>query len=100
MEVVARPLGDVLGDLDKLDEEATIYVKDGHVDDSTQSLVLAEGEAPPLGFKYLLEVFLAKDAIDVWSQWRSGRRPSRAERSAAVAHYASHDTYLPTEPAR
>ena len=57
----------MVDDIDKLDEEATICVKDGPVDDSTQSLVLAEGEAPPVGFKYLLEVFLAKDVIDVWS---------------------------------
>ena len=94
-----RPLGDELGDIDKLDEEATIYVKDGPVDDSTESCVLGEGQTPPPGFKYLLEVFLAKEAIDVWSKWRGGKRPSRAERSAAVTHYASRDAYLPTEPA-
>jgi hypothetical protein len=66
---------------------------------STESLVLAEGEAPLPGFKYLLEVFLVKDVIEVWSKWRGGKRPSRAERSAAVAHFASHDAYLPTEHA-
>jgi len=99
VQVAARPLGDVLDEIDKLDEEATIYVTDGPVDDSTESLVLAEGEAPLPGFKYLLEVFLAKDVIDVWSKWRGGKRPSRAERSAAVAHYASHDAYLSTEHA-
>jgi len=100
MPVAARPLGHVLGEIDELHEEATIYINDGPVDDSTESLVLAEGEAPPPGFKYLLEVFLAKDVIDVWSKWRGGKRPSRAERVAAVAHYASHDAYLPTKLAR
>lgn len=67
-----------------------------HID--RKATALAEGEAPPpSGFKYLLEVYLAEDAIEVWSEWRAGRRPSRAERTAAVAHYASHDAYLPTE---
>ena len=78
-----RSLGDVLGDLDKLDDEATIYVKDGPVDESTESLVLAEGEEPPPSFKYLLEVFLAKNVIEVLSKWRGGKRPSRADRSTA-----------------
>jgi hypothetical protein len=99
MQAAARPLGDVLHEIDYLNEEATIYVRDGPVDDSTESLLLAEGEAPLPGFKYLLEVFLAKDVIDVWSKWRGGERPSRAERSAAVAHYASHDAYLPVDDA-
>jgi hypothetical protein len=99
VEAAARQLGDVLEEIDHLNRKATIYVKDGPVDDSTESFVLAEGEAPPPGFKYLLEVYLAQEAIEVWSEWRGGKRPSRAERSAAVAHYASHDAYLPTEPA-
>jgi hypothetical protein len=99
MQTGARPLGDVLGDLDKLeDDEATIYVKDGPVDESTESLVLAVGEEPPPSFKYLLEVYLAKDVIEVWSEWRGGKRPSRTDRIIAVVHYASHDAYLPAEP--
>jgi hypothetical protein len=81
-------LGEVLADIDKLDEEATIYVNDGPVDDSMESLVLAEGEAPPQGFNYLLEVFLAKDVIDVWSKWRGGKRPSRADRSSGSLRIA------------
>ena len=100
MAMGARPLGDVLGGLDKLDDEATIFVKDGPVDEWTESLVLAEGEEPPPGFKYLLQVYLAKNVIEVWSKWRDGKRPSRAERTTAVSHYASHDAYLPAESAR
>ena len=100
MEAAIRPLGDVLEEIDHIDRTATIYVKNGVVDNSTECLVLAEGEAPPQSFRYLLEVDLAKEAIEVWSEWRGGKRPSRGERSAAVAHYASHDAYLPAEPAR
>src|SRR5207248_2987702 len=96
MQVGARPLGDVLGDLDNIDDdEATIFVKDGSVDESTESLVLAEGDEPPPGFKYLLEVFLAKEVIEVWSKCRGGKRSSLTDRVAAVAHYASHDAYRP-----
>jgi hypothetical protein len=101
MQIGARPLGDVLGDLDKLDDdEATIYVKDGPVDESTESLVLAVGEEPTPSFKYLLEVYLAKNVIEVWSKWRGGKRPPRTDRIIAVVHYASHDAYLPAELAR
>jgi hypothetical protein len=100
VDAAARPLGDLLEEIDHLYRKATIYVRNGPIDDSTESVVLAEGEAPPPGFKYLLEVYLAKEALEAWSEWRGGKRPSRAERTAAVAHYASHDAYLPTEPAR
>ncbi len=47
---------------------------------------------------YVLMVDLANDAIEVWSEWRSGRQPSPAEKFAAVMHYARHDAYLPIEP--
>ena len=47
MEAATRQLGDVLEEIDHLNRKATIYFKDGPVDDSTESFVLAEGEAPP-----------------------------------------------------
>ena len=46
---------------------------------------------------YLLEVDLAREAIEVWSEWRNGRVPTRDERVAAVAFYADNDAYLPVD---
>jgi hypothetical protein len=47
------------------------------------------------GLSYVLEVFVAKEAIDVWSEWRSGQLPSPYEALRAVIHYAEFDSYLP-----
>ena len=46
------------------------------------------------GLSYVLEVELAKEAIQVWRQWRHGAEPSTAQRCAAVIHYAVNDAYL------
>ena len=40
------------------------------------------------------EVELAKEAIEVWRQWRDGAEPSAAQRCAAVIHYAVNDAFL------
>ena len=48
---------------------------------------------------YLLEVEVALEVVDVWVQWRGGRRPSDAEACEAVIHYAQMDAYLPVEAA-
>jgi hypothetical protein len=46
------------------------------------------------GLSYVLEVELAKEAIQVWRQWRDGAEPSAAQRCATVIHYALNDAYL------
>jgi hypothetical protein len=44
---------------------------------------------------HLLEVDLAREAIEVWSEWRDGRTPTLAEAVGAVIWYAEHDAYEP-----
>ena len=44
---------------------------------------------------YLLEVSLAKEVVQVWSEWRDGRRPTAIDKCEAVIYYAEHDAYLP-----
>jgi glutamine---fructose-6-phosphate transaminase (isomerizing) len=43
---------------------------------------------------YVLEVDVAKEAIEVWRQDHDGAEPSAAERCAAVIHYAVNDAFL------
>ena len=43
----------------------------------------------------VLMVDLAKQAIEVWSQWRNGQVPTPEEKLAAVMHYSEYDSYLP-----
>ena len=45
--------------------------------------------------RYLLEVFLAKEVVEVWSKWRNGRNPTALDKCAAVIYYAENDAYLP-----
>jgi hypothetical protein len=42
----------------------------------------------------VLELDVAKEAIEVWRQDRDGAEPSAAERCAAVIHYAVNDAFL------
>ena len=67
---------------------------------SPDSDVLISGESAdgvaPSGYRYLLEIGLAKEVLAVFEQWRS-HEPSADERVTAVLHYAEHDAYLPLE---
>lgn len=49
------------------------------------------------GMRYLLEVWLAREVIAVWSNWRDGREPTSEEKLAAIVYYAENDAYLPLE---
>ena len=46
---------------------------------------------------YILMVEQAKDAIEVWAEWRGGRSPTPQDKFDAVMHYVCHDAYLPTD---
>jgi hypothetical protein len=64
--------------------------------DSLAAAATADAGAPE-GLTYLLEVYLAKEAVEVWSQWRQGRQPSLVEKCKAIIWYAEHDAYMPLE---
>jgi hypothetical protein len=40
-------------------------------------------------------VQLANEAIEVWSAWRGGKKPSRQDKFAAVMFYSQHDAFIP-----
>jgi hypothetical protein len=79
----------------------TIYVSDaGDPNCGSEAILIREPDAgsdrpETAGFKYLLEVYLAKEAIEVWREWRDNRVQSIEDRCAAVIHYATTDAYLP-----
>lgn len=94
-------LADVMAQLDSFDDDLTIYAEQ-NPDWSANSLAVVlpepeEGGVPDgaQGMSYLLEVFLAKEAIEVWSGWRAGRKPTVRDKCEAVIHYAEQDAYLP-----
>jgi hypothetical protein len=47
------------------------------------------------GFRYVLDVSIAREVLAVWSAWRGGARPSDEQAASAVIHYAQHDAYQP-----
>jgi hypothetical protein len=46
---------------------------------------------------YLMEVRIAVEVLTVWSAWRAGAVPTKAEAADAVIYYAIHDSYRPVE---
>ena len=89
-----KTLGELLDSIDRLDPSLTIYAPAARPLSADSPAAVGEGAD---GLVYLLEVALAVDAIEVWTQWRQGRQPSTADRIAAVVFYADNDAYLPIE---
>jgi hypothetical protein len=89
--------------LDEYSDELTIYSRPRPTPQS-DAVVLAEPEdgstrpASAGGLHYVLEVFMAREVIEVWQEWR-GRAPTPEEACRAVLHYAEHDAYEPLSPA-
>jgi hypothetical protein len=94
-------LGELLEQLDSLEDEAVIYAATEPKLDCFSAAValLGDSDSRPLedinGMKYLLEVNIAKEVLDVWKSWRQGRTPTRTEKCEAVIYYALKDAYLP-----
>jgi hypothetical protein len=96
-------LGDILDSLESLDEDLTIYAPMDRPLTAESPAVIAmepdDGSDPPeaVGLSYLIEVYLAKEALDSWSEWRGGREPTTVQRVEAIAYYADNDAYLVDE---
>lgn len=91
-------LGGVVADIGAVPDDLTIYAAGEDAGPAT-AVVLHDQDTgdPPANTRYLLEVVIAKEVLEVWSEWRDGRRPSLPEACEAVLHYASHDAYLPAD---
>ena len=50
-----------------------------------------------VGLRYLLEVAVAREAVDVWGAWRPGETPSLEDKLAAIIYYAENDAWLPID---
>ena len=92
---------DIVKNLDKLEDDLTIYVRE---DPPTSCLVeavvvnqSAHGQKPgaAVGFHYLLEVSVAKEVIQVWIDWSGDPEPSAQEKCEAILYYGANDAYLP-----
>ena len=87
--------GEAVRDLADLPRKATIYVPHDvtEVGEQTPVVLVLGGEQPPEGWRYLLEVLIAREVLEVWMSWRDNRVPSLREACAAIAYYADNDAY-------
>jgi hypothetical protein len=93
-------LRDVVARLDEVEDDETIFAESATP--TAQAVVAvetADGSSPSsaVGLRYLLEVPLAREAIEVWRAWRPGQTPSLEDKLEAVIFYAEHDAWLPVE---
>jgi hypothetical protein len=93
-------LREVVDRLDEFAQDETIYAES--MRPAARAVVAAEpddGSVPPIavGLAYLLEVSAAREAIEVWRNWRAGREPTLNDKLAAVAYYMENDAWLPIE---
>jgi hypothetical protein len=91
-------LRDVVKRLDELDDDGVIYT-DGS-SPAARAAVVADGtrkETDAAGLRYFLEVALAKDAVEVWSEWRGSAEPTVDDKLMAISYYATNDAYLPLD---
>lgn len=96
-------LGSILERLDEFADEDAIYIsRESPVNAETNATVSTiDDDGAPLvameSMTYLLEISIARDVLQVWSEWRGGRNPSIHEKVAAVVYYADTDAFLPVE---
>ena len=93
-------LRDVVARLDEFEDDETIFAESATP--TARAVVAVEAAdgsslSSAVGLRYLLEVPLAREAIEVWRAWRPGQTPSLEDKVEAVTFYAEHDAWLPVE---
>jgi hypothetical protein len=93
-------LRDVIARLDEFGDDETIFAESAApTARAVVAVEAANGSSPrsAVGLRYLLEVPLAREAIEVWRAWRPGQTPSLEDKLQAVTFCAEHDAWLPLE---
>lgn len=98
---------DVIDQLDAVDdsdrfEPPCIFAEGGpDASPAAQALVCPSDEESSIAcphdpaLYYVLEVWQAKECVEVWSEWRGGRQPTPRDKFAAVMYYSRNDAWLP-----
>ncbi len=90
-----RTLESLVGSLDSLDEDLTIYAREPWTaaSDAIAAAEPAEGglptEAREEGLKYFLEVSVAKEFLEGWIE--NAESPTRAQQTERLIRYAIYD---------
>lgn len=98
MGINIRSLRELVEQLAQLDPDTAIFVAgSGEVGPETPATLGPATTSAPQGFRYLLEVPIAQEVLEVWSAWRGGRQPTLPEKIEAIEYYARMDAYLPVD---
>jgi hypothetical protein len=92
----------LLDQIETFNVEYAIYTaSDREVNENSNVMAIKShyirGSRIPEGMKYLIDVELAKEILNVWSNWRQGRKPSLDEKYKAIQYYLENDAYIPNE---
>jgi hypothetical protein len=93
---------DLLDNINQYDDDFVIFVPINLRPNQDSEVVVSKiinideppGIQTPEGMKYLLEVEVAKEVIQVWKNWRNGKEPSPFEKYQAVLYYIENDAYI------
>jgi hypothetical protein len=93
---------DLLDNINQFDDDSVIFVPINSRPNEDSEVMVSKivnidgppGIQTPEGMKYLLEVEVAKEVIQVWKNWRNGKEPSPLEKYQAVLYYVENDAYL------
>ena len=92
-------LAELIGKIDNFDDKLTIYAEKNPIwTINSQAIICAQSEDgqiidEPTDLRYFLEIDVAKEVIQVWSEW-SGRKPTIEDKCAAIIYYAEYDAYM------
>jgi hypothetical protein len=96
-------LAELLRGLEHVDNDLTIYASAlpmWNPDSEAAALINPDDSAHPITvsgiqMEYLLEVFIAKEILEDWQDWRGGKVLSAEEMCEVVIYYATHDAFMP-----
>lgn len=88
---------DLLTNLNDYDDSQVIFSPDGSFpkDGNVFLLTSEESEEADDKLKYVLELYLVSEILDVWSKWRNSKLPTAEEKIKAINYYVQNDAYIP-----
>jgi len=87
----------LLANLNDYDDNQIIFTPDASFpkDGNVFLLTSEESEEADDKLKYVLELYLVSELLDVWSKWRNSKLPTTEEKIEAINYYAQNDAYIP-----
>jgi hypothetical protein len=92
---------DLINKIDEISDDQVIYIMNNDPITEISEVItysikdVVDNKIDMHEMKYLLEVSLEKEVIEVWINWRNGKRPSNQEKIQAILYYVDHDAYIP-----